>query len=343
MFGRESAKLPVSVSEVCCVLRLADVRVGLRRRGAWLAVAGVLVVGMPAPGQDGPEALVLPEYAQAFHRGDYPRAIALAGDRLAVEPADVRAWIVRARAEAALGRFDVAMEGFREALRLEPRDPDALYYVGVTAGALAEMEFDRLVKLAPDSARAHQLLGESYEAQGRAAEAEAEYRAALQADPDSVDALLALGDLVRSDLALSKERLSEARDYYARAIERQPESYDALYGLGACDAVAGEHASAIGFLRRAVKVAPNSAPARLALGISLLQTGEITPAVAELETAARLEPKMRQAYVHLARAYRTLGRVHDMEQAITRFRELAQEEQEATAAQIGGQRPDPRR
>ena len=29
-----------------------------------------------------------------------------------------------------MGRFDAAYAGFREALRLDPRNPDALYYLG---------------------------------------------------------------------------------------------------------------------------------------------------------------------------------------------------------------------
>lgn len=326
MLGRESAKLPFCASEVCRVLRLADVRVGLRRHGAWLAVTGVLIVGMPAMGQDAPEPPQLPEYARAFYQGDYARAMALAADRLKREPADVQARIIRARAEAAVGHFDAALDGFRGALRLAPQDPDALYYVGVTAGVLAEQEFERLLTLAPESARAHQLLGESYLAQGRTEEAKNEYEAALEANPDSVEVLIALGELVRTDLGLSKERVVEARAYYSRAIERAPENYDALYGLGACDAFAGEHARAARFFERAVRAAPDSAPAHLALGISLLQTGQTASAVTALEAATRLEPGMREAHYNLGRAYQTLGRSREAETEFARVRELVEEE-----------------
>jgi tetratricopeptide (TPR) repeat protein len=255
----------------------------------------------------------------------------------------VAAWVVRARAEAALGRFDAAYAGFREALRLAPEDPTTLYYLGVTAGALAQVQYDRLLAEAPSSARAHQVLGQSYEAQGKTPEAEAEYRAALEKNPALVEALVALGDLARGDLARSAERLAEAHDYYARALEKAPRNYDALYGLGACEALSGEHRRAIDLFRRALKEAPDSAPARLALGISLLQTGETTAAVAELEAAARLEPGMRQAHFHLARAYHSLGRTEDSERAVARFQELAREEQEAREALIEGRGPGPRR
>jgi tetratricopeptide (TPR) repeat protein len=279
--------------------------------------------------------------ARAFHAGNYSQAIALATEALKGRPGDVDALLVRARAEAALGRFDAAYAGFQQAFRLAPENPDVLYYVGVTAGVMAQIEYERLLSRAPDSARAHQLQGQSYEAQDRTQEAESEYRAALAIDPNLVEALVALGDLARSDLAQSKERLGDARDYYARALQRAPQNYDALYGLGACDALAGEHARAIDRFRQALRQAPDSAPARLGLGISLFLTGQVADAVAELETAARLEPRMRQAYFHLARAYHALGRPEDAERAVERFRGLASEEREANEALIGGREPAP--
>lgn len=284
-----------------------------------LALAGLLALAPLAPrlGAERP-----PDYARAFHRGDYPAARALAAERLKDRPDDLEARIFLGRAEAAMGRFDAGYAEFRRALALAPDDPDALYYVGITAGVLAQGEYDRLFALAPESARAHQLQGESYEAQGNKLEAEAAYEAALEAGSVSVDVLVALGDLARSDFAQSVERAAQAREYYSRALSRAPGNYDALYGIGALDAFAGEHARAVGFFRRAVRAEPDSAPAHLALGISLLQTGQVEPAVAELEAAARLEPRMRQAYYHLAHAYQALGRTRDAEEALARMQEL---------------------
>ena len=266
--------------------------------------------------------LALPDYARAFQRGDYTGAATLAADRLKAQPADIQARIVLARVEAARGRFDAAYAGFRKALQIDPRSADALYYLGITAGALAQAQHERLLALAPGSSRAHQLLGQSYQAQDRTAEAEAEYKAALEAAPPRADVLVALGDLVRH----SRGDFAAARGYYARALELAPGSYDALYGIGVCDWYAGEHAKAIESFRRALRAAPDSAPAHLALGISLLQTGETATAVTELEQAAKLEPRMRQAYYQLGRAYQTLGRTRDAEAAFARVQELIQQE-----------------
>jgi tetratricopeptide (TPR) repeat protein len=265
-----------------------------------------------------------PAFVRAFDHGDYPRARALAAERLRAAPGDVPARILLARAEAAMGRFEAAYAGFREAQRRDPRNPDALYYLGITAGVLAQVEYDRLLATAPRSARAHQLRGQTYSAQGRTSDAQREFEAALAAGPPSADVLVALGDLERRQL-----NFAAARAHYARAAELAPSSYDALYGLGVCDSYAGEHAKAIESFRRALGVDPDSAPARLALGISLLQTGQAAAAVTELEQAARLEPRMRQAQYQLGRAYQALGRPSESQAAFARAQELLQQERQA--------------
>jgi tetratricopeptide (TPR) repeat protein len=258
------------------------------------------------------------EWARAFDRGDYPGAIALAKEQLKTRPHDLQAQIVLARGLAALGRFDAAYEGFREALRIDPRSTDALYYLGITAGVLAQGEYERLFALAPGSARAHQLQGESYEAQSRTAEAETEYKQALAANPRSVELLVALGDLTRRNA-----EYDDAVSYYSRAAALAPGSYDVLYGLGAAHSHRQEYTQAIEYLRQALHRDPSSASAHFALGSSLLQTGQTQAAVVELEAAAAREPRMRQAYYLLGRAYTALGRTQAGEAAFARFQELA--------------------
>ena len=293
-----------------------------------VALAGLLASGPWAgPLLGGPPPTAPGEWTRAFHRGEYPQAIALSKERLRAQPGDVQARIVLARAEAALGRYEAAFEGFGRALRVEPRNPDALYYLGITAGVLAQAEYERVFELTPESARAHQLRGESYQAQGRVRESEAEYEAALAASPRSVEVLVALGDLTRLNAAYD-----EALAYYSRAAEVAPRNYDILYGLGVCHSYRQEHAKAALSFREALRLEPGSAPAHLALGSSLLQTGQTSAAVTELEAAKRLEPRMRQAYFLLGRAYRALGRSEEADAAFAKLQELVRQEGVAAEA-----------
>jgi tetratricopeptide (TPR) repeat protein len=284
------------------------------------------------------------EGARAFDRGDYPQAIALAGQRLRAAPEDVAAHIVKARAEAALGRFEAAYQGFRKVLALQPRNTDALYYLTILGGVLAQAEYDRLLSFAPDSARAHQLLGDLRQAQDRPAEAEAEYKSALEAAPASLDLLVTLGDLVRH-----QSRFEDALAYYARAARIAPRNYDVLYGTGVCHSYRQEYARAIESFREALSLEPSSASARLALGHALLQSGQPAAAVPELQAAASLEPRMVQAHYLLGRAYTALGRSREAAAVFEKVKTLSEAQAGQAASSLESsdplgqtKRPEPR-
>ena len=167
----------------------------MRRSASALAGLLVTLAGASRPAAAAPADGAV--WARAFDHGEYPRAIDLARRRLQAVPADTAARLVMSRAEAALGHFEAAYQGFRRVLSTDPRNTDALYYLTILGGVLAQAEYDRLFALAPDSPRAGQLLGDLAVAQERPADAEAQYKAALQSAPDSLDLLLALGDLPR--------------------------------------------------------------------------------------------------------------------------------------------------
>lgn len=306
------------------------------RRSLLVAVAVTLWVRPPAPAAAAPASVppTATEWSRAFERGDYRQAVVLAGRRLEAAPKDVGARLVLARAEAALGRFDAAYDGFRQALRAEPRNADALYYLGMTAGVLAQQEQERVLALAPGSSRAHQLQAQSYQAQGRPHEAAAAYRSALEADPRSVELLLELGDLMRSQL-----QLEEALAYYTRAFAVVPRRFDVLYGLGVVHSFRREHALAIERLREALAVDATSAPARFALARSLLMAGQAEAAVTELVAVTARRPRMREAYYLLGRAYQSLGRAQDAERAFARVQELVQQGVESDEAALPPERP----
>jgi tetratricopeptide (TPR) repeat protein len=58
------------------------------------------------------------------------------------------------------GRYEDAIASLRVALEKRPGDPDLLYYLGRAAGLLSKRSIDLLISGYPDSARAHQAMGE---------------------------------------------------------------------------------------------------------------------------------------------------------------------------------------
>jgi tetratricopeptide (TPR) repeat protein len=133
-----------------------------------------------------------------LHQGRFEQAASLAEKALKHDPRSTAARIVLAQANLAQGRFLPAYQQLREALRIDAKNVDALYYLGQLCNLLSQVEYQALYALAPDSARVHQLQAELYQLQENKAKAEEEYQAGLKSNPRSLEVLVALADLNRS-------------------------------------------------------------------------------------------------------------------------------------------------
>jgi tetratricopeptide (TPR) repeat protein len=294
------------------------------RRGLPLLILGFATLGA---------ADHLDEATRELYRGNYQKAAALAEQRVKANPKDAAARVMLARARLGRGENDAAWRELQRALRLDPANVDALYFLGRLSELLAQVEFRNLYAMAPDSARVHQLLAESADAAGNREEAVEEYMAALKGNPRSEEVLIALGDIKRMGL-----RFEEAAEYYRRALEINSRDYDSAYGLGVCHLRLGQPDKAEASFRRAAALDPGSAVAHFALGDALFQLGKPEEAMKALETAAKLEPAMRQAYILLGRAYQEMGRREEAAEAFRKVREMHRQELEDIQAKFEKQR-----
>jgi tetratricopeptide (TPR) repeat protein len=244
----------------------------------------------------------LVECTRAFYRGEFLQAVRLAETQLRAHPNAVPVRVMLARALLAQGKFQPAFEELRQVLKADPKNTDALYYLSLIARELSQREYQRLLALAPDSDRAHQLLAEAALAAENPSEAETEFQNALRVNPRSVEASIALAELKRS-----QSKFDEAIGYYTQAEKIGPLSYPIAYGLGACYTYKKDYSQAADWLRKAVALAPDSAAGHFALGNALFQDGQLEAAIPELKTSLQLEPRMKQAYFLLGRDYTKLG------------------------------------
>jgi tetratricopeptide (TPR) repeat protein len=161
-------------------------------------------------------------------------------------------------------RSGQAIEKLLTALRTKHDDPELLYYLGKASAALMQRSFERLLRSDPASARAHQLMAETFVTQRRFDAAEAEYRNALTQAPETRGIHLALGLL-----KLNSGSLDEAEsEFRAEAL-----------------------------------LSPGDGEAAWRLGSVLLQKGRTREALAELQRADQLRPQMIETLFDLAKAY----------------------------------------
>ena len=281
---------------------------------------------LPAPawaqqGKGAPATAAEREATTAILRGDFARAASLATARLKKNPRDARWRVLLARAEMGQGNLQTALAELRRALEIDPRQVDALYYLALIAGALGPQTYERLYQLAPNSDRVHQLLAEAALAQENQAEAETEYRAAIESNPRSAEALLGLAELKRT-----QSKFDEALSLYRQAESISGLNHDIAYGIGVCLSYQQEHAKALDYFRRAAAFAPDAEATQFALGNALFQVGRIREAIAPLKRAIAINPKIKQAYLLLGRIYQRLGQTQAAKAAFQRVEELTRAE-----------------
>lgn len=171
-------------------------------------------------------------------------------------------------AEYKLGHYLEAITDLETALSKHPNDPDLLYYLGRASGLLSKQALDTLQSAYPDSARAHQALGENYAVLRRVPEAVKEYQDALRIAPKAPGIHLALGLVYAGEKDWPK-----AEEQFHAETEIQPGDAEAAYRYG--DA--------------------------------LLQIGNIKQARIELERADHLQPRMPQTLYALGKAASLAG------------------------------------
>ena len=289
-----------------------------RRVLAGCVLAGLLLAGAgagaqpPAPRPD----TRLVEAQRALTRGELARAFELGSAYVKAHPREAPGRVLLARVHLERDELDQAYEELDRALRADPRNVDALAYLGLVSGQLAASAFEHLATEAPGSARVLQLQGETFVAQDRRKDAETAYQAALNVQPDLLDALLPLAKLKRIRLACE-----DAIALYERAEAVKP-TFDSAFGLGFCLAYMQDDAAAVTRYGQAVKRDPTAAVAWSGLGAALIKVGRTTDGVAALKRAVVLEPGMSEPWYMLGMAYQATGDTVRSKEAFAKAEEL---------------------
>ncbi len=109
--------------------------------------------------------------------------------------------------------------------------------------------------------------------------------------------------LASAEAAMTAGRYETAAREYEAWFKTNPQSKDAMLALGICYLQLGRIDDAVVMLRRHLKLAPQSAAGHAALGISLFDGAKTTEAKKELELALRLKANQSDAAEALARIY----------------------------------------
>lgn len=177
----------------------------------------------------------------------------------------------------------------RRAIDVDPENMDALYELTSILRAFRRWTealelLERHQRLAPGNFRVVADIGRCFAGLQRYAEAESALRRALDGQDDA-DTRYDLG------LVLNRRgRIGDAIAEYRRALDRQPNHAGALNNLGVALAQQGRPEEAMRQFERLVAIDPENADAHTNLGALLLAAGARDRAAQEFRAALRLSP-----------------------------------------------------
>jgi tetratricopeptide (TPR) repeat protein len=235
-------------------------------------------------------------------RGDLAAALASASG-IPDTVTDPRPFVHRAGLLLAVGRVDDAVPEIDRALRLAPGSGDALALravVAVTKGdrSNAQALADQAIQSDPRSAAAHLALSYARQSAFDLDAAIASAREAVRLQPRN-----ALAQARLAELWLSLGNLDRAQEAAAEAVRLDPASARAQTVLGFAALTRIERREAAEAFERAIGLDPAAPLPRLGLGLTRIRGGDLSGGRQELEIAVGLDPGDSLLRSYLGKAY----------------------------------------
>ncbi|MBA3632308.1 MAG: tetratricopeptide repeat protein [Acidobacteria bacterium] len=186
-----------------------------------------------------------------------------------------------------------AIESLMQAVALDPKSFDAVFYLGRVQYAAKEYaasakSLQTAIALNPKNAEARFFLGTILEANGDSAAALKEYEELVKLEPNSIFGQLGLGALL-----VKQGKTAEAVAALRQATRLNPQNFEAHWALGRALMLSEKFAEAVEALNKAVALAPERAEAHYQLGLALRRLGKTAEAAREFETVNRLNKEFR--------------------------------------------------
>jgi tetratricopeptide (TPR) repeat protein len=217
--------------------------------------------------------------------------------------------------------LDLAVDALRALGRTGSDEPAAIFLAYRTYSDLAAQRLARLAEVAPESSQMHLILAQALANQDDFQGAIAQYRTALEIEPQLPGAHFEVGQMILAESSGESAR-QEAEKEFKSALAADPKNAECDYMLGEIEWLRSKPDEALKYYRQALALRPTLVDAHIAAGKALTTLGEPDEGVQQLLEAIRLDPKNEVAHYRLSQAYRKLGRSEDAQGEMTIFRKM---------------------
>jgi tetratricopeptide (TPR) repeat protein len=219
--------------------------------------------------------------------------------------------------------LDMASQMIGGLLKLEPMNPALLYISYRIHSEMAVAAMLQLGITAPDSAQTHQAMAHELQRDRDLAGTIRNLRAALALDPTLPGIHFELAEALQ---ASDDSRLrAEAEQQYRLAVEANPSDPKAEARLGDIEAEKGSLDAAATHYQKALRLHPGFEDAAVGLANVFAQKGDKDEAVALLKQVEAVDPTNVLAHFRLSTLYRKLNRPADVTHELELYRKYKDE------------------
>ena len=220
---------------------------------------------------------------------------------------------------SASARLDRALSVAVRLQELAPENPQILFVTYQISRQMMDQSLLNMMMVAPDGAETHMMMANELGRRGDAANAIAQYREAIRLNPMLPGARFELAEQLRtsSDPALN----AQAEDEYKAAIQANQYDAKAWRQLGGIMAAKGDFKAAEEHYRKALALQPQDAEAKTGLAIVLISANQTSEAISLLESAVKDDPTNTAAHFRLSGLYRRAGRTADAKREMDAYQQ----------------------
>jgi len=213
------------------------------------------------------------------------------------------------------GFLEQALATQQQAVKLATHDADALYNLGITQKALAqvadaEQSYRQAIAIEPRHAQAHNNLGIVLQEQQQFEQAKNHYLQAIAINPHYAEAYNNLGYVLKE-----LGNYAQAEQYYRHAIAINPQYAKAHNNLGCLLKELNRATEAQSHYHQAITLNPAYGDAYNNLGILLQEAGQLADAEQCYRLALQHQPDLAEAYSNLGNILKDLGQFAESEQS----------------------------
>lgn len=222
-----------------------------------------------------------------------------------------------------LGKEEEAIQILQQAEKVFPSDEEVLYSLGSLYYHLMFQTYGKMARVAPNSYRYHQVMGQSFEERQEYPGAIVEFQTALKENPQAPGLHYALGNVywLEADYA-------DARSEFEKELEISPEDYMSTWKLGNSYLADHQYAKALPYLQEALREKPGFGGPYQDLGKLYLETQDYERALFYLKKVVEMAPNEPSPHYLLSMNYRRLGNAEMARTEMTIFDNLKKDEKE---------------